>query len=140
MGRKLNDNLRAGTPLHTYLPGPHSGVWNEEALQASKEIILCESIIDALTFWCAGFRNETESYGMNGLTEDHQAAFARHDPIQWHCEPAARILAPAFPVFPLAAHPSAPITRSTTAYLLAANPDQGVRGSVATWPTRASAR
>ena len=44
-----------GTPLHLYLPGPHRGVWNELALQVSKEIILCESIIDALTFWCAGY-------------------------------------------------------------------------------------
>ena len=26
-------NLRAGTPLHLYLPGPHRGVWNEEALR-----------------------------------------------------------------------------------------------------------
>ena len=25
-GRKLNDNLRSGTPLHLYLPGPHRGV------------------------------------------------------------------------------------------------------------------
>jgi DNA primase len=61
-GRKITPNLREGTPLHLYLPGPHRGVWNEHALQASKEIILCESIIDALTFWCAGFRNVTASY------------------------------------------------------------------------------
>ena len=47
--------LREGTPAHLYLPGPHHGVWNEEALAASKEIILCEALIDALTFWCAGF-------------------------------------------------------------------------------------
>ncbi len=77
-GRKITAGLRTGTPLHTYLPGPHRGVWNEEALQVSKEIILCESIIDALTFWCAGFRNVTASYGVNGFTEDHKAAFARH--------------------------------------------------------------
>jgi len=77
-GRKINDNLRAGTPPHTYLPGPHRGVWNEEALIASKEIILCESIIDALTFWCAGHRNVTASYGVNDFTEDHKAAFAKH--------------------------------------------------------------
>ena len=77
-GRKINDNLRAGTPLHTYLPGPHRGVWNELALQVSKEIILCESIIDALTFWCAGFRNVTASYGVNGFTPDHRAAFRKH--------------------------------------------------------------
>jgi DNA primase catalytic core len=77
-GRKINDHLRAGTPLHTYLPGPHRGVWNEEALTASKEIILCESIIDALTFWCAGFRNVTASYGVHGFTDDHRAAFPKH--------------------------------------------------------------
>ncbi len=77
-GRKINDNLRTGTPMHTYLPGPHRGVWNEEALVASKEIILCESIIDALTFWCAGFRNVTASYGVNGFTDDHRSAFQKH--------------------------------------------------------------
>ena len=77
-GRKITPGLREGTPLHLYLPGPHRGVWNEEALVASKEIILCESIIDALTFWCAGFRNVTASYGVNGFTEDHQAAFQKH--------------------------------------------------------------
>ena len=54
------------------------GVWNEEALAASKEIILCESIIDALTFWCAGFRNVTASYGVNGFTDDHREAFQKH--------------------------------------------------------------
>ena len=77
-GRKITAGLRTGTPLHTYLPGPHKGVWNEEALIASKEIILCESIIDALTFWCAGFRNVTASYGVNGFTQDHAAAFQTH--------------------------------------------------------------
>jgi hypothetical protein len=77
-GRKITPGLRVGTPMHLYLPGPHRGVWNEEALIASKEIILCESIIDALTFWCAGFRNVTASYGVNGFTDDHRAAFQKH--------------------------------------------------------------
>ncbi len=77
-GRKITPNLRAGTPDHTYLPGPHRGVWNEEALIASKDIILCEALIDALTFWVAGYRNVTASYGVNGFTEDHRAAFERH--------------------------------------------------------------
>jgi len=77
-GRKITPNLREGTPNHLYLPGEHRGVWNEEALIASKEIILCEALIDALTFWAAGFRNVTASYGTNGFTADHKAAFARH--------------------------------------------------------------
>jgi len=77
-GRKITAGLREGTPLHTYLPGPHKGVWNEEALAVSKEIILCESLIDALTFWCADFRNVTASYGVNGFTEDHRVALRKH--------------------------------------------------------------
>jgi DNA primase catalytic core len=77
-GRKLNDNLRAGTPLHLYLPGPHRGVWNAAALSAAKEIILCEALIDALTFWCAGYCNVTASYGVEGFTADHLAAFKSH--------------------------------------------------------------
>jgi len=74
-GRKITERLRPGTPLHLYLPGPHKGVWNLEAVQAAKEIIVCESLIDALTFWCAGYRNVTASYGIEGFTADHLAAF-----------------------------------------------------------------
>ena len=77
-GRKINDHLRKGTPAHCYLPGPHAGVWNCEALKASKEIILCESLIDALTFWCTGYRNVTASYGIEGFTADHWAAFKHY--------------------------------------------------------------
>jgi DNA primase len=77
-GRKITARLRPGTDYHLYLPGPLRGVWNEEALIASKEIILCEALIDALTFWCAGFRHVTSSYGVNGFTDDHRAAFRKH--------------------------------------------------------------
>jgi hypothetical protein len=54
------------------------GVWNIEALKVSKEVILCEALIDALTFWCAGFRNVTASYGVEGFTEDHLGAFQKY--------------------------------------------------------------
>ena len=74
-GRKITPNLREGTPLHLYLPGPHRGVWNAAALGATKEVILCEALIDALTFWCAGFRNVTASYGVEGFTAEHLACF-----------------------------------------------------------------
>ncbi len=74
-GRKITKALRAGTPDHLYLPGPHKGVWNVEALQSSKEVILCEALIDAMTFWVNGFKNVTASYGVNGFTADHLAAF-----------------------------------------------------------------
>ena len=76
-GRKLLDNLRAGTPQHLYLPGPHRGVWNERGLVGQSEVILTEALIDAMAFWCAGYRNVTAAYGVEGLTEDHLAAFKR---------------------------------------------------------------
>src|SRR5579863_617162 len=79
-GRKITQahQLRENTPDHLYLPGPHRGVWNEVALTVSKEIILCEARMDALTFWCAGFRHVTTSYGVNGFTEEIKAAFRKH--------------------------------------------------------------
>jgi len=78
-GRKVNDHLREGTPKHLYLPGPHRGVWNLDAFKSSKEIILCESLIDALTFWCAGYRNVTTSYGIEGFTAEHREAMHRYE-------------------------------------------------------------
>jgi DNA primase catalytic core len=77
-GRKITPNLREGTPNHLYLPGAHRGVWNEEAMIASKEIVLCEALIDALTFWVADIRQVTASYGVNGFTADHRAAFEKY--------------------------------------------------------------
>ena len=77
-GCKLSDkNANKGLPSHLYLPGPHKGIWNPVCLN-SKEIILCEALIDALTFWVNGFRNVTASYGMAGFTPDHLAAFIDH--------------------------------------------------------------
>jgi len=80
-GRKLRDDLRAGTPKHLYLPsqeGRGRGVFNVQALAASREIILCEALIDALTFWCAGYRNVTSAYGIEGFTDEMVDAFQRH--------------------------------------------------------------
>jgi hypothetical protein len=37
-GRKITECFRPGLPLHLYLPGPHHGVSNEGAVEASKEI------------------------------------------------------------------------------------------------------
>ena len=77
-GRKLLDNLRKGTPKHTYLPGPHQGVFNVAGLAHTEEVILCESLIDALTFWRWGFRHVTASYGINGFTDDLLQTLVNH--------------------------------------------------------------
>jgi len=69
-GRKINDGLKKGTAKHLYLPGSHAGVWNLEGLQNQSEIILCESLIDAMTLWVNGFKNVTASYGVNGFTDE----------------------------------------------------------------------
>jgi DNA primase catalytic core len=73
-GRKLLDNLRAGTPKHLYLPGPHRGVFNRDGIEGQEEVILCEALLDALTFWAAGYRNVTSCYGVHGFTEELLAA------------------------------------------------------------------
>lgn len=62
---------------HLYLPGPHRGIWNPDCLK-SPEVILTESVIDALTFWVNGFENVTCIYGTEGFTDDHLEAFKRH--------------------------------------------------------------
>ncbi len=69
-GRKLIDNLREGTPKHTYLPNAHEGVFNIAGLVGCEEIILCEALIDALTFWRWGFKNVSSSFGVNGFTDE----------------------------------------------------------------------
>ncbi len=77
--RTLADyQLKKGSARHLYLPSPLGGVWNEEALKASEEVILCEALIDAMTFWCAGFRNVIAAYGVNGFTAGHLAALQYH--------------------------------------------------------------
>jgi DNA primase len=77
-GRKIGERQKSGLH-HLYLPGPHRGIWNPAAFE-SPEVILCESIIDALTFWCAGLRHVTSIYGTEGFTDDHREAFEKHRP------------------------------------------------------------
>ena len=69
-GRKMATPGRPDALTHLYLPGAHAGVWNPACL-SEKEIILCESLIDAMSFWVHGFTNVTASYGTGGFTADH---------------------------------------------------------------------
>ncbi|ULH27605.1 CHC2 zinc finger domain-containing protein [Leptospira weilii] len=71
-GRRIIPS-KSGSPDHLYLPGRHLGNWNEEDGFSKKELVLCESILDALTYWENGIRNVTCSYGVEGYTEElHQ--------------------------------------------------------------------
>ena len=85
-GRKTIEGCKV---KHLYLPGPHRGVWNAQALrmptttagrgdrahaQASFcTLLLTESIIDAAALWQAGWRHTIPCYGTNGLTPEHVA-------------------------------------------------------------------
>ena len=80
-GRKIGEHLRTGTPMHLYLPARadgRRGVFNWPVFRAEKEIILCEALIDALTFWCAGFRNVTTAYGVEGFTDELRQAIKEY--------------------------------------------------------------
>ncbi|WP_339495536.1 CHC2 zinc finger domain-containing protein [Pseudomonas sp. RA_105y_Pfl2_P56] len=79
-GRRMqpNNKIPANQPRHLYLATPLRGVWNEAALLTSSEVILCESLIDGMTFWCAGLRNVISAYGVNGFTQDHWQALKQH--------------------------------------------------------------
>lgn len=76
-GRKVVTTVRSDMPLHLYMKGPHRGVWNVQELLTNeyKEVILCEALFDALTFWLMGYRNVTSSYGVEGFTSEHLSLF-----------------------------------------------------------------
>jgi DNA primase len=74
-GRRLDDGGRSGIK-HLYLPGPHAGIFNPAALE-NVEVILCESLLDALTFIAAGFENTTCIYGTEGFTEEIKKGFCK---------------------------------------------------------------
>lgn len=52
-------------------------MFNRAAL-ASNEVILAESLIDAMTFWSAGWRHVTSSYGAGGFTAELLEALVEH--------------------------------------------------------------
>ena len=78
-GRKLSSTQQKnGSPLHQYLPGPHRVAFNSAAFKGEKNVIVCEALLDAMSFWAAGFRNVTAAYGVEGFTPHHLEALKRH--------------------------------------------------------------
>ena len=58
-------------PRHCYLPGPLRGVLNFQAARLSPEVVLAESVLDALSFHQAGIAAAIPIYGTSGFTPDH---------------------------------------------------------------------
>jgi DNA primase catalytic core len=66
-GRAIDDGGKHDR--HLFLPGPQCGIFNPSALK-SPEVILTEGIIDALTFWGAGFKYVTTGYSAKALPDE----------------------------------------------------------------------
>ena len=68
-GRKLASSAKV---KHLYLKGPHRGLLNRKASSVYREeIILTESVIDALSLIQLGIENVIPCYGTNGFTDEH---------------------------------------------------------------------
>ena len=67
-GRTLLDDARLGAGRHRWLPSVRRGVWNLAGLV--DEVIVCDGIIDALSWWCAGFRSVTAVDGPGGFDDE----------------------------------------------------------------------
>lgn len=63
---------------HYFLPGPRRGLVNANVTATSEEIVIAESVIDALSFIEAGVMNVVPIYGVNGWTSDHDALLEKH--------------------------------------------------------------
>ena len=61
--------VQRGDLKHLYLPGPHRGLFNRQCL-TQPEIILCEAVFDALTFYVNGFENVTCLFGTESFTDE----------------------------------------------------------------------
>ena len=76
-GRQIESHLRGETAKHLYLRGEARGVFNAVGLKGQRHVILCEALIDALTFWCAGLRNVTSCFGVHGFTAELRKLLSR---------------------------------------------------------------
>jgi DNA primase len=69
-------SIQAGAkPAHLYPPGPRQGLVNREALKVYRDqIILTESVIDALSLVQIGVENVVPLFGTSGFTKEHLEA------------------------------------------------------------------
>lgn len=70
-GRRVNRPQQRGEPAVEVLwfPAPPTGLWHPEAM-ASPEVIVADSILDALVWWSAGYRHVLAPGGPDGLPGD----------------------------------------------------------------------
>jgi DNA primase len=71
-------SIGTGKSRHLYLPGRSTGLWNAQSIKTFSEIILTESVIDALSVMVAGFDNVVAIQGTNGLKDADIETLRRH--------------------------------------------------------------
>ena len=67
-GRTLLEDERSGGGRHRWLSSARRGVWNLAGVDDG--VIVCEGIVDALSWWCHGFVNVTALAGPGGLDDE----------------------------------------------------------------------
>ena len=76
-GRRIGP-VKGEAAEHLYLKDcEHTVVWNVSALAASKEVVLCEAILDGCALWVQGVRNVVACPGANHFTERMLEPFVR---------------------------------------------------------------
>jgi hypothetical protein len=75
--RPAQGDAQATSTLARAAAAPGAASSNGQGLAGHEEIILCEALIDALTFWQAGFHNVTSSYGADVFPAEHLQAYKR---------------------------------------------------------------
>ncbi len=72
----------SGEARHLFLPGRHTGLWNVGIIKTCSDIILVESVLDALSVEVAGSPNVVAIQGTNGLSasggDEDIALFKEH--------------------------------------------------------------
>ncbi|MDF2550713.1 MAG: primase [Chlamydiales bacterium] len=73
-GQRIQSHLPENAFSALHVPSLQRGVFNEHGLYA-KEVILAETILEAMTFWVGGLRHVTSVDERQGLSEEHIQAF-----------------------------------------------------------------
>ena len=73
-GRYTKDSAKR----HVFLPDRPTGLWNVAAIKSFGELILVESVLDALSVMVAGFENVVSIQGTNGFPESAIQLLRQH--------------------------------------------------------------
>jgi hypothetical protein len=65
-----NERVEYQSARHLYLPGERRGIFNPQGAKNTEEVIITESVIDALALWSVGIRVVIPAYGVTGLTDE----------------------------------------------------------------------